>query len=151
QPSGLAAAVGDVLRPIGAEAVIYLADREQETLRALPEQGVPTYDPVAIETTMAGRAFRRMSLVVSPEQPTHAWLPILDGQERLGVLAITLPPPMSAHDPAIQQSLRSLCVLIGHLLVAKISYGDSVRQARRSQRMSVGGELLWRMLPPQTF
>jgi phosphoserine phosphatase RsbU/P len=151
QPSGLAAAVGDVLRPIGAEAIIYLADREQEMLRALPQPGLATTDPIDIDATMAGRSFRRMSIVVSPEQSTHAWLPILDGTERLGVLAITLPARMSGHDPAVQQSLRALCVLIGHLLVAKISYGDSVRQTRRSRPMSVGGELLWRMLPPLTF
>jgi hypothetical protein len=151
QPSGLAAVVDQALTLLGAEATIYLADREQEALRALLRPSQTTGDPVAIDTTLAGRAFRRLSIVVSPDDPTHLWLPILDGTERLGVLEVTLPAHLSGDDPPIQDSLRSLSVLIGHLLVAKMAYGDSVRRARRSRTMSVGGELLWRLLPPLTF
>lgn len=151
QPSALADVVNDAVRPLGAEVVVYLADREQVALRALPESGKPAPDPVMIDASMAGRAFRQVALTVAPHDPTRVWLPILDGTERLGVLAVSLSDPMSGRDAAVQAALTRFGVLIGHLLVAKLPYGDTLRRVRRSQPMSVGGELLWRMLPPLTF
>jgi hypothetical protein len=149
QPSALAAVVNDAVRPLGVEVTIYLADREQQHLRALPEPGKPAGDPLTIDGTLPGQAFRRITERMSPQEPGRVWVPILDGTERLGVLAVSLPgglPP-----PRVQESLRMLSVLIGHLLVAKMAYGDSLRRVRRSKPMSVGGEMLWRMLPPLTF
>jgi hypothetical protein len=149
QPSALAAVVNDAVRPLGVEVIVYLADREQLHLRALPEPGKPPGELLAIDGTLPGQAFRRVTELVSPQEPGRVWVPILDGTERLGVLAVSLPdrvPP-----PGVQESLRMLSVLIGHLLVAKMAYGDSLRRVRRSQPMSVGGEMLWRMLPPLTF
>jgi hypothetical protein len=73
--------------------VLYLADYEQATLVPLPGAGVPERQELAIEATMAGRAFRRVEVVTSSATggSHRLWLPLLDGVERLGVVELVLP------------------------------------------------------------
>ncbi|HEX6869950.1 MAG TPA: PP2C family protein-serine/threonine phosphatase [Micromonosporaceae bacterium] len=151
QPSGLAALINDVMRPAGVHLTIHLVDREQRGLRTLPEGRRTVQPPVPIDTSLPGRAFMTIQPVAAPGQAHHVWLPLIDGSERLGVLEVSLPPELSADDPALHRGLELLARLIGHLVVAKSSYGDTVRRTRRSQVMSTEGEMLWRMLPPLTF
>jgi len=151
QPSGLGTAVNEAVRPMGVDVTIYLIDLEQRTLRALPRSGKPTPDSVSVEASIAGRAFMTIAPVLPTAGDARVWMPIVDGTERLGVADIRLPETMSTHDPQILDGLRVFMMLIGHLLVSKLAYGDGLRRLRRSQHMSVGGELLWRMLPPLTF
>jgi serine phosphatase RsbU (regulator of sigma subunit) len=75
----------------------------------------------------------------------------VDGTERLGVADVHLPAEMSADDPPVRAGVAALVGLVGHLVMAKSAYGDSLRVARRSRPMSTEGELLWRNLPPLTF
>jgi sigma-B regulation protein RsbU (phosphoserine phosphatase) len=149
QPSALASVINEAVRPYGIEITLYLVDREQERLRPLPEPGKATAEPLAVDGTIAGQVFRRVTAVASHRDPRRVWVPVLDGTERLGVLEATLPEHLTG--PAGMDGLRTLSVLIGHLIASKLAYGDALRRVRRSQPMSVGGELLWRMLPPLTF
>jgi sigma-B regulation protein RsbU (phosphoserine phosphatase) len=85
-----------------------------------------------------------------PGQPHRLWLPLVDGSERLGVAeVVTARPP--ARPEALLERCTALVGLIGHLVAAKMPYGDTLRRLRRTSPMSPAGELLLSMLPPLTF
>jgi serine phosphatase RsbU (regulator of sigma subunit) len=44
-----------------------------------------------------------------------------------------------------------LAGLIGHLVAAKLPYGDVLNVTRRSTPLTVAAELLWQLVPPLTF
>jgi len=151
QPSGLATLLNEAVRPLGLEITVYLADLEQRSLQPLAEPGKPAIDPVAIDGTLAGRAFRSVTTVPAADRPDRLWVPLLDGSERLGVLDVMLAETLDGADPAIRQRLDDVAGLTGHLIVAKTQYGDSLSQARHTQELSAGAAALWRLLPPLTF
>jgi anti-anti-sigma factor len=149
-PSALANAINEAVAPIGIEVTVYLVDREQLALRALPRSGKPLPDPIPIDTTLPGRAFTTAQLAQSPNEPERVWLLVMDGSERLGVLEVALPSRLAVEDRTVRDGLELLATVIGQLLVSKTPYGDTLRRTRRSRPMSPGGELLWRALPPLT-
>src|SRR3954466_8282822 len=118
-------------RSMGArEIVLYLADYEQATLVPLPGAGVPERQELAIEATLAGRAFRRVEVVTSSATggSHRLWLPLLDGVERLGVVELVLP---AEPDADLQDDLLALISLVAELVVTKDAYGDVFTRARR--------------------
>lgn len=150
-PSSLVDMIDDIVREVGIDVTIYLVDREQMALRALPRTGVPPGDPLPIESTVAGRAFMYLEAVVPPGQPDRILIPMVDGADRLGVVEISaLEGTTFAHE-SDRAGADLIASAIGYLVVVKSGYGDTIRRARRSQPMSVGGELLWRALPPLTL
>jgi hypothetical protein len=150
-PSALADTVNEAVGPaLGLEITIYLADREQVALRALPGSGRPVPDPLPVDTTLGGRAFTTMRPVSAPGQRDRLWLPLVDDSERLGVLEFHLPEDLPADEPAVRDGAGLLAVVVGHLVVGKTAYGDSIKRTRRSRPMSTEGEMLWRALPPLT-
>lgn len=150
-PAEVVDVVDEAMADTGVGVAVYLADREQKALRALPRRHVPTPAPLQISGTVAGRAFMLVRLTVPPDATDRLWVPILDGSDRLGVTEIRLPTGVSAQDPQVQEGAERLTSAIGYVVVAKGAYGDTVRRSRRSQPMAVGGELLWRALPPLTL
>ena len=147
----LPAVVADHARRLGAlDAVIYLVDLEQRVL--VPMGADPaTIDAelLDIDATLAGRSFRAQTLVEG-EAGTgerRLWIPLLDGTERLGVLAVAL----AAVDPLTEQRFRWLATLVAELIVTKSAYGDAVWLTRRRREMKLASELRWAMLPPLTF
>jgi hypothetical protein len=148
----LPAEVNAATGPLGLVVTIFLVDLEQRALRALPEQGRSTPPPVPVDGSLAGRVFSSVSPVAAgePDGPHHLWIPLVDGTERLGVARVLL--PRAPADPAVlQERCSALVGLIGHLIAAKLPYGDGLHRARRTARMSPAGELLLSMLPPLTF
>src|SRR3954452_176364 len=107
-PDDLASMVAAHARSLGArETVIYLADYEQATLVPLPGAGGPQRQELAIEATMAGRAFRRVEVVTSSTTGSsyRLWVPLIDGVERLGVVELVLPAEPT---PDLQEELLAL-------------------------------------------
>ena len=150
-PDDLASTVAAHARSMGArETVLYLADYEQATLVPLPGAGVPERQELAIEATMAGRAFRRVEVVTSaaPGGWHRRWLPLLDGVERLGVVELVLP---AEPDTDRQEDLRALISLVAELIVVHGAYGDVFTRARRRKTFSLAAEIQWGLLPPLTF
>ncbi len=150
QPSGLPSVVNAALRGLGADLRIYLVDREQRTLRPLPEPPRPAPAALPIDGTVAGRAFQALRPMAHGHS-ARLWLPLLDGADRLGVLEVRLPDRMSPGDPVVQEGCRMFAGCVGQLVVRKTGYGDTLRRSRRSRPMTTAGELLWPMLPPLTF
>lgn len=150
-PSSLVDMINDIVREAGIDVNLYLVDREQVALRALPRTGVPPGDPLPIESTVAGRAFMHLQAVVPPGAPDRILIPMVDGADRLGVAEISAPEGAIFADESVRTGAELMASAIGYLVVVKNSFGDTIRRARRSQPMSVGGELLWRALPPLTL
>ncbi|SDM62117.1 PP2C family protein-serine/threonine phosphatase [Allokutzneria albata] len=135
---------------LGLRLKLYLADLSQRTLRGTD---LAEDEPLTVDATVAGRAFRLTEIL--PGHDAHGaavlWVPVLDGTERLGVVAMRLPADADPDDPALRERCWTLAGLIGHLVVAKLPYGDLFHRVRRTVPLTVASELLWQLLPPQTF
>lgn len=149
--------VPDVLaeraRPLGIEDLdVYLVDYEQTTLVPVPRLRAPAELPVLrIDGTPGGRAFADNT--VRPEdtaRPDRArlWVPLVDGTDRIGVLGITVPAPVSRE---LRTYVERYAHLAAQLIVSKGVYGDAFERVRRRQPMTVAAELQWRLLPPLVF
>ncbi|HEY8471149.1 MAG TPA: anti-sigma factor antagonist [Natronosporangium sp.] len=149
-PSSIVDTINEAVQPIGIQVAVYLVDREQRALRALPRSGIPVPGRIPIDTTLAGRSFTTGQPVVSAGPPDRLWLVLLDGSERLGVMEVILPAGLDPDDESVRAGAELLANVTGYLVVSKFPYGDTIRRTRRSQAMSTGGELLWCALPPLT-
>lgn len=143
----------------GTDVTAYLADLQQSVL--VPFVGVQgpepaeLVQPLSIDTTLAGRAFQqvRIQTRVHPAGGAIAWIPLLDGTERLGVLAVTLTTPHAdlPEDGVTAQRLRMFAALLAELIMTKTSYGDAIVRLRRTSAMGLAAEMQWSLLPPLTF
>ena len=133
---------------IGAtDVVVYVVDHEQVTLRPLPSRTGAT-EALDINSTLAGRAFRTQEVITGDaEDGRRVWIPIVDGTERVGILALTLPEV----DTTAAQRCRYLGSLLGEMLVSKSAFGDGLARAKRTRPMSLAAELRWALLPPLSF
>lgn len=104
-----------------------------------------------VDTTLAGRAFRLVEIIPAEDEQVTLWMPLLDGTERLGVAGIGLPANADPRDAWLREQCWVLAGLIGHLVAGKLPYSDRFHLVRRTRPMSMAAELLWHLLPPQTF
>ncbi|SEO76109.1 Serine phosphatase RsbU, regulator of sigma subunit [Trujillonella endophytica] len=132
------------------EAVVYLADYAQHVLLPVPGDGVPDRQPVTIDGSTAGRAFRRVVPVRSggAEGPARLWMPLLDGAERLGVLELVL--DADAGD-GVEEEARPFASLVAELVVTRDAYSDAFARLRRRTPLSLAAEIQWDLLPPLTY
>jgi hypothetical protein len=148
RPDELPKLVKRVTGQLSREFTIYLVDYEQQTLRELTATGAGDSQPVS--GSIAGLAFQQSKVLAEPQNPRIVWIPLVDSTERLGVLRIEseVPEPATAFgagEPGMQ-----FANLLGHLIAAKLPYGDRLNQVRSSQPMSVNAVLLRQLLPPST-
>ncbi|MEV7095012.1 PP2C family protein-serine/threonine phosphatase [Amycolatopsis sp. NPDC051045] len=144
----LVAAAGDAL---GIRLTIHLADYEQRSLWPVPSPGAePGAGPLDVDTTLAGRAFRRLEILPAETAPPRLWVPLLDGAERLGVLEVEVASAADLYDPGLRTQCRWAALLIGHLVVLMTHYGDGIDLVRHRRTRTVAGELIWSILPPLT-
>jgi Stage II sporulation protein E (SpoIIE) len=140
------------------DAVIYLVDLQQRLLVPfLPPDGPkPGFagSALGVDSTLAGRAYQQVETLSHDEGGgrIRAWVPVLDGTERLGVLAVTVEDQEAlAADSPPGRALRFLASLVGELVASKTMYGDAVVRLRRSAPMGLAAEIQWSLLPPLTF
>ncbi|GHG03956.1 MULTISPECIES: PP2C family protein-serine/threonine phosphatase [Amycolatopsis] len=144
----LVAAAGEAL---GVRLTVYLADYEQRRLHLVPPPGAPDgATALDVETTLAGRAFRYQEMLPAETEPPRLWVPLLDGVERLGVLAVEVDSVADLYDPGLRTQCRWAALLAGHLVVLMTHYGDGLDVVRHRQPRTVAGELIWSILPPLT-
>ncbi|MEU2714371.1 PP2C family protein-serine/threonine phosphatase [Streptomyces sp. NPDC007205] len=142
----LASAVARCAKSLGLRhAVVYLADLQQRHL-------VPLTDVTAslpVDTSLAGWCYRTQSLRVeeSDREGMTAWLPLLDGAERLGVLAVHTQSLTAA---SVRQS-RALAALLAMMITSKRTYTDSFVRRTRTEAMQLPAEMLRAFLPPRTI
>lgn len=150
-PERLPAIVAAAGRALDLELTVYLADYEQRQLHPLPAGSAPGRVPLPIEASTAGQAYRQAGTVLTEEPGgPRLWTPLLDGDERMGVLEIEAAADADLHDPALRTQCQWLASLSGHLIAAAMRYGDGLDMARRRRRRGPTAELLWQNLPPLT-
>lgn len=137
----------EVAPRVGARsAVAHITDYTQTTL--VPLGGRPDADGLAIDGTVAGRAFTEVRVQESLfEGGVRLWVPLLDGIERVGVLEVVA----DEVDAALHARCTSFASLVAELVITRSVYGDHVEITRRRLPMAVAAEVQWGLLPPLTF
>jgi len=137
-----------------SRSVLYVIDYDQLELIPLKDAGTgSSVVPLAVDATLAGRAFRDLVLHTGGSEPALTmWVPVVDGTNRLGVLELTFAPDEQVEvDDALRSVGRDVAALVAELLLTRALYGDAVERSRRRKPMSIPAELQWRLLPPLTF
>jgi hypothetical protein len=102
-----------------------------------------------VEGTLVGDTYRRgrAHTVDLEDGRTLVLVPLLDGEDRLGVLAAAAD---SARGMA-RDDVRTLASVTASVLVSKRAYTDKYELASRVTRMDVAAEFRWALLPPLTM
>lgn len=149
----LPALVAEHAARVGFDPVrIYLSDLREDMLREVTGRGIDAGHggrELRIDATLAGRVFQSMHVLAGTTggRPVQ-WLPLLDGTERLGVIAV------GTHDEPDAEALEAmsdLASLVGMLVVSTRSHSDSYARLTRLEPMSVSAEMQWTLMPPRTF
>lgn len=145
-PQLIAPLVAEEIAVIGGRDVtVWLQDYDQVMLMPLPGRGLLVEPAVPIDGSLAGRAFLGDGLVEQVvEGGVRVFVPLLDGTDRVGVLAFTA----DSWDDHDRRLARRLAGLLADVLVTKGMYTDRFFQARRRQPMSLSAEMQWALLPP---
>ncbi|MEV0387098.1 SpoIIE family protein phosphatase [Nonomuraea sp. NPDC050643] len=141
-------------RLIGFERVVlYTTDLQQQFLVPLPGQHGEPLEPIRIDGTMPGRAFRMVEVVHAraardqDEGTRRLWVPLLDGTERVGVMGVTVPD----NGELAEDRAKHLASLVAVLVISKRPHSDSYARMVRAQPLTLSAEILWNLLPPGTF
>jgi serine/threonine protein phosphatase PrpC len=156
-PEALTDALAENARPLGVEHVrIYLADLQQRYLYPLPAGHTQPPPPLGIDSTLAGRAFRTITIHHAANDDSDAgqatgayrlWVPLMDGTERLGVLELMV----NDVEEATLDRCRALASLTGLIVVSKSNYSDSFARVRRGEKATLPAEMVWAFMAPTTF
>lgn len=150
-PDEVAVTVARHMATIGMDDVaVYLVDLGQRRLVPLGPAEPMSGEPLEIDATPAGQAFRTQKTVREPVPAgagTRLWLPLIDGSDRLGVLGTTV---ATADDLTCARAMH-MASITAALVVSKSAYGDNLVLTRRLADMDLAAEMRWSMLPPLTF
>jgi phosphoserine phosphatase RsbU/P len=122
---------------------LFLVDHTQMHLIALHSG-----ERCSVEGTLAGDAYRRKRAhVVDEDDRSRVWVPLVDGEDRLGVLTTVV----HEADVAIVEDTHVLAAAAAGLIVSKQSYTDAYEFVRRIEPMDLAAEFRWALLPPLTM
>jgi hypothetical protein len=140
-----------VLRVAGgmdaADVVVYLVDFAQTTLEPVPDGSRRADAPQAeaVATSMAGRAFLGQCVISAVRAGgVRVWVPILEGSDRSGVLAVTV--PLASEE--VVKACEELGLFVGYLLATQGRTTDLYHQHRRRRPLSLPASMQWDLLPP---
>ncbi|MDN3262527.1 PP2C family protein-serine/threonine phosphatase [Streptomyces sp. CSDS2] len=142
----MASAVSRCAKALGLRhAVVYLADIQQRHLVPLTD----VTESLLIDETLAGWCYRTQSLRVeeSERDGMTAWFPLIDGAERLGVLAVHT-RTLSAE--SLRQG-RAMAALLAMMTSSKRAYKETFVRRTRTRAMHLPAEMLRAFLPPRTI
>ena len=133
---------------IGAtDVTLYLVDFAQKTLEPMPDRGVHAEVPTQemVSGSMAGRAFlERAVQVVERDEGSRVWIPVIEGSDRTGVLALTVP----SADDEILGACETLGRLAGYFVATQSRTTDLYNLHRRRKALSLAASMQWDILPP---
>ena len=147
-PASIPDVVLKVAGDLGAtDVVVYLVDFAQTTLEPLPDRSnhaeVPHSEDVA--GSMAGRVFvGQVPLSAERADGTRVWVPIVEGSDRTGVLAVTVP----AASEEIVRTCEELGLFVGYLIATQARSTDLYNLRRRRRSLSLAASMQWDLLPP---
>lgn len=126
-----------------SSALIYLVDLQQRLLIPLDDDS----EPLEVDRTSAGWAYRTVSpRVADTDGGLILWVPLVDGSERLGVLAVRT----ASLDGVRLRRSRILGHLFAMLLTSKRGYSDWLAARTRTTPMGLPAEMLRAFLPSHT-
>ncbi len=146
-PHALLAALRTALISVyGALAVdLHLADYGLRVLKSLDR---PDDEPLSLDNSPEGRAFgsqeAREQQVRHDDAVDHL-LPVTVRGERLGILTVRLPQPLST--PGVALDLAHAADLLGHEILVAERDTDLYQRARRTSRLTLAAEMQWQLLP----
>ncbi|MEV0188174.1 PP2C family protein-serine/threonine phosphatase [Kitasatospora purpeofusca] len=149
-PRYLPQLVDETARRLGmASATVYLADVQEDRLVALPGPGEDEdeSEALAIEGTVAGWAYRTMSLRLAHHRPLALWLPLVDGIARIGVLHVAA----DRITPEMLDGATQLAAVTALTVVSKSGFSDLFSRTARRRPMTTAAEMVWAFLPPRTL
>ena len=129
--------------------VVYLVDFEQRLLEPIRDQSAQSAlaETEEVGVSVAGRAFvERQAQVVERDDGTRVWVPIIEGSDPTGVLALTVP---AVNDETIR-ACQELGVLAGYLIATHARVTDLYNLHRRRRAMTLAASMQWDLLPPLT-
>ena len=131
----------------GTDVVVYLVDFGQQVLEPLPDNSsheeLSDSEPVA--TSVAGRSFvQRQTMTAERPDGTRVWVPVVEGTEVTGVLAITVPEA----DLQTIGACEDLGLLVGYLIAVQARVTDVYNLHRRRKAMNLAASMQWDLLPP---
>ena len=147
-PASIPDVIESVASSFGAtDVVVYLVDFGQATLEPLPDRrthaDLPASEPVA--TSMAGRAFVSQEITSAERSMGYrVWAPVVEGSDRTGVLALTV-PRMNAK---VARACEELGLLTGCLIATQARFTDLYDLYRRRRSLSLAASMQWDLLPP---
>ena len=147
-PATVTEILGRAARGLSAnDVVVYLIDFSQTILEPLPHGSAHADLPSAedVATTLAGRCFRDQCIVTTQrDDGVRVWAPVIEGSDRTGVLAVTVP----AADDATFTACEELGLFAGYLIAAQTRCTDLYNVHRRRRSMSLAASMQWDLLPP---
>lgn len=150
-PGAIPDVVTRVARSFGAnDVVLYLVDFAQTTLEPMPDRAAHADVPHAevVVGSMAGRAFTDGTCVVAQRTGgDRVWAPIIEGSDRTGVLALTVPEAT----PEVVEESAGLGLLTGYLIATQARTTDLYNLHRRRRSLSLAASMQWDLLPPLVF
>jgi hypothetical protein len=150
-PESIPEAVDAAATRLGVEATAYVVDHQVRVLVPLPGRWASELEPISLEGTTAGRAYRMLQTVTATVDGRPClWVPIIDGVERLGALRVLVPDAADLVDPVLRRDCWWFTHLLGHLMTAVDEYGDGLDRLRRRRPRTTEAELVWNLLPPLT-
>ncbi|MGY1838234.1 MULTISPECIES: PP2C family protein-serine/threonine phosphatase [unclassified Modestobacter] len=129
----------------GTDVSIWLQDYDQRTLQPLDGAGL-VGETTPIDGSWPGRAFTQDARIEQelPDGSVRLYMPMLDGSDRVGVLAFTL-PGVDDNDRRLAQRLAGLTA---DLIVTKSLYTGTFARVRAAAPLSLSAHLQWQTLPP---
>ncbi|QES06885.1 serine/threonine-protein phosphatase [Streptomyces venezuelae] len=148
-PHRVGLAVAETVGRLGGRSPqILLQDYGQQRLVPLLAEGLTGGEPLSIDGSEAGRCFlTSLPVELALADGVRVHLPLLDGGDQAGVLAVTL----DTVDDDDRRLLRRIAGLVADLLQTKNAHTDLFFRTRRGEPMSVAAEIQWSLLPPLTM
>lgn len=128
-----------------SRCTLLLADYAEQALEPVPShEDIQQFGEQSIEGTPAGAAYKSGLLTVHEEaDSTVTYVPVTVRSERLGVLAVQLPPP----DANTEAALRDVGLVVAFALLASRGYTDRFERIRRRRDLELAAEIQWELLP----
>jgi len=143
-PTDLPALVNRYAGLLGMRRVeIYIVDLQQQCLTPLSGEA-----QLGVDASPAGSAFRSLELRVesTATESLIAWLPLVDGVERLGVIGVQV----DALDRTLLERCNSLASILAMAITSKRAFSDRFVQRARTETMTLPAEMVRALLPPRT-
>jgi serine phosphatase RsbU (regulator of sigma subunit) len=130
------------------DLVLYLIDFGQTVLQPMTaglDRAKAPVDDEPVATTLAGRCFQnQLTVTANRSDGVRVWTPVMEGSDRVGVLALTVPDS----DVDTLTACEELGLLAGYLIAAQDRVTDLYNVHRRRRSMSLASSMQWDLLPP---